>query len=203
VNYNDAARQIHMAVMTLQNATPSKRGSRDAFSRTTRLGASVKAVTTLAPRDAGAGLVDCPYRLGFLLDDVSRLRANYLQRALKSIRLTQSQFRVLVILSRVEHKGMIQTDLAHAMDLGKTTLGGLIDRLEVKSYVCRRPDLNDRRIKRITLTSTGRALISEIRGIVVEMNARIFRGFPAEVSQIENLLFEVKCRLVEMGARCK
>jgi MarR family transcriptional regulator, transcriptional regulator for hemolysin len=127
----------------------------------------------------------------------------HLQRALKSIRLTQSQCRVLVILSGVEPGGMIQTDLAHAMDLGKTTLGGLIDRLEVKRYVCRRPGLKDRRIKWITLTSKGRGLISEIREVVVEMNARVFRRFAVDVAQTEDFLSEVKYRLVEMGARCK
>ena len=37
-------------------------------------------------------------------------------------------------------EGMMQTELARLMDVGKVTLGGLIDRLEASGSLARQPD---------------------------------------------------------------
>ena len=89
-------------------------------------------------------------RLGFLVHDVSRLRRNLIDRFLKPLNVTRSQWWVLAFLSRRD--GMSQVSLAEELDLGKVALGGLIDRLEANSIVERRPDPIDRRVKRVFLT---------------------------------------------------
>ena len=82
-----------------------------------------------------------PFRIGFLVHDVSRLRRTVVDKALKPIGVTRSQWWVLANLSRHDSaEGMMQTELARLMDVGKVTLGGLIDRLEASGYVARRPD---------------------------------------------------------------
>jgi len=103
-------------------------------------------------------------RLGFLVHDVSRLRRSIVDRALKPLGVTRSQWWVLAFLSRAD--GMSQVALAEELDLGKVALGGLIDRLEKTGLVSRRPDEDDRRIKRVFLTKKSHALISEIRNSV-------------------------------------
>jgi DNA-binding MarR family transcriptional regulator len=100
-------------------------------------------------------------RLGFLVHDVSRLRRSTVDRALKPLGVTRSQWWVLAFLSRAD--GMSQVALAEELDLGKVALGGLIDRLEKTGLVSRRPDEDDRRIKRVFLTKKSHALINEIR----------------------------------------
>src|SRR6266404_110024 len=84
-------------------------------------------------------------RLGFLIHDVSRLRRKVVDRVLKPLDVTRSQWWVLAFLSRDD--GMSQVALADELDLGKVALGGLIDRLEAVALVERRPDAVDLRRK--------------------------------------------------------
>ncbi len=100
-------------------------------------------------------------RLGFLVHDVSRLRRRVVDRALKPLGVTRSQWWVLAFLSRSD--GMSQVALADELDLGKVALGQLIDRLEKTGFVMRKADDADRRIKRIHLTRRSHALIARIR----------------------------------------
>jgi MarR family transcriptional regulator, transcriptional regulator for hemolysin len=100
-------------------------------------------------------------RLGFLVHDVSRLRRRVVDRALKPLGVTRSQWWVLAFLSRSD--GMSHVALADELDLGKVALGQLIDRLEKTGFVSRRPDEDDRRVKRIYLTRRSHALIAQIR----------------------------------------
>src|SRR5580692_3618439 len=88
-------------------------------------------------------------RLGFLVHDVSRLRRRVVDRVLKPLDVTRSQWWVLAFLSRSD--GMPQVALADELDLGKVALGQLIDRLEKAGFVSRRADEEDRRVKRAFL----------------------------------------------------
>src|SRR4030088_3041768 len=72
---------------------------------------------------------DHPFRIGFLIHDVSRLRRTIVDKALRPMGVTRSQWWVLANLSRHNGDGMMQTELSKVMDVGKGTLGGLIDRL--------------------------------------------------------------------------
>lgn len=103
-------------------------------------------------------------RLGFLVHDVSRLRRSVVDRALKPLGVTRSQWWVLAFLSRAD--GMSQVSLAEELDLGKVALGGLIARLEKTGLVVRRPDKEDRRVKRVFLTKRSQSLVDEIRANV-------------------------------------
>src|SRR3546814_5768676 len=77
-------------------------------------------------KDLNTGL-----RSGFLIHDVSRLRRVVVDRALKPLGITRSQWRVLAFLSRRD--GMTQTALASDLDLTKVAIGGLLDRMEARS----------------------------------------------------------------------
>ena len=103
-------------------------------------------------------------RLGFLVHDVSRLRRRVVDRALKPLGVTRSQWWVLAFLSRAD--GMSQVALADELDLGKVALGQLIDRLEKTGFVERRLDEIDKRVKRVFLTKRSQTLIARIRDSV-------------------------------------
>ena len=104
-----------------------------------------------------------PFRIGFLIHDVSRLRRTIVDKALRPMGVTRSQWWVLANLSRHNGQGMMQTELAKVMDVGKVTLGGLIDRLEAGGLVKRQPDPTDRRAKRVVMTPKGTKLLAEIQ----------------------------------------
>jgi DNA-binding MarR family transcriptional regulator len=145
-----------------------------------------------------------PLRLGFLLHDVSRLRTTYLDRILRSIGLTHSQCWVLFILSKYDRKGLIMAELSAAMDIGKSTLVGLVDRLESKGYASRKVDDVDRRIKFISLTDKGAEIVLKIQEIISATNAKILRDIPAtDVAIGEEFLSKMKAQLIEMGATSK
>jgi MarR family transcriptional regulator, transcriptional regulator for hemolysin len=142
-----------------------------------------------------------PFRIGFLVHDVSRLRRTVVDKALRPIGVTRSQWWLLSNLSRHDGNGMMQTELARSMEVGKVTLGGLIDRLEASGFVARQPDPQDRRAKRVVLTARGLKLLGEIEGVAKVMNARIMSGIPrAEIARAETVLHRMKQQLIRMDA---
>jgi MarR family transcriptional regulator, transcriptional regulator for hemolysin len=142
-----------------------------------------------------------PFRLGFLIHDVSRLRRTVVDKALRPLGVTRSQWWVLANLSRHNGGGMMQTELSKVMDVGKVTLGGLIDRLEASGYVERQPEPGDRRAKRVVMTPKGIKLLGQIQKVGKVVNARIMTGISAtDILRAENLLHKMKQQLIAMDA---
>ena len=127
------------------------------------------------------------FRLGFLVHDVSRLRRTVVDKALKPLGVTRSQWWVLANLSR-DGNGMMQTELAHVLDIGKVALGGLLDRLEANGYVARRADPDDRRAKRVELTEPGATLLASIQERAALINGEMMVG----IDEAEILLWVVR-----------
>jgi MarR family transcriptional regulator for hemolysin len=151
-----------------------------------------------APRAAKLAEVDnWDARLGFLMHDVSRLRRSVFDEFMKPMGLTRSQWWILAHLSR--HDGMIQSDLANVLDLGKAALGGLLDRLEASQLIERRSDETDRRVKRIYLTTKGTQAIQEMRVKGHEVSERILNGLSLDARRaLADNLALVKANLVAM-----
>lgn len=116
------------------------------------------------------------FRLGFLVHDVSRMRRTFFDQAVKPLGVTRSQWWLLANLSRQNDDGMTQTDLARLMDLGKVTVGGLIDRLEATGHVGRRAHPQDRRVKLVHLTRAGSKVLEQMQIIGKSVNAEIYEG---------------------------
>ena len=150
---------------------------------------------TATPRTKPADAENWDSRLGFLMHDVSRLRRSVFDEFMKPMAMTRSQWWILAHLSR--HDGMIQSDLANVLDIGKAALGGLIDRLEASKFLERRSDDNDRRAKRIYLTSKGTQSILEMRLHNHEMSERILDGLDSEArNALVDMLSLVKKNLL-------
>ena len=142
-----------------------------------------------------------PFRIGFLIHDVSRLRRTVVDNALRPMGVTRSQWWVLANLSRHNGKGMMQTELAKVMDVGKVTLGGLIDRLEASGLVKRQADPSDRRAKRVVMTPKGIKLLADIQEIATEVNARIMNSILRnDIARAETVLYKMKQQLISMDA---
>jgi MarR family transcriptional regulator for hemolysin len=145
--------------------------------------------------------IERPFRLGFLIHDVSRLRRTVFDKALRPLGVTRSQWWVLANLSRHNGGGMMQTELSKVMDVGKVTLGGLIDRLEASGYVERQPEPGDRRAKRVVMTPKGIKLLAQIQKIGKVVNAEIMTGISAnDILRAESLLHKMKQQLIAMDA---
>ena len=132
-------------------------------------------------------------RIGFLVHDVSRMRRTLFDQAMKPLGITRSQWWVLSQLSRHTRTGMLQTELARDLDVGKVTVGGLIDRLEAAGYVTREPDREDRRAKRILVTDRGRTILDQMVAVGRGLNEVILAGLSSEaVAETERCLEAMK-----------
>ncbi|HVF92772.1 MAG TPA: MarR family transcriptional regulator [Sphingomonas sp.] len=117
-----------------------------------------------------------PFRFGFLVHDVSRMRRTLFDDEMKPLGITRSQWSVLAYLSRDTNNGTMQVDLARDMDVGKVTIGGLIDRLEASGHVERRLDACDRRARRIFITEKGFETIRRMQTVGTKLNDRVLEG---------------------------
>jgi MarR family transcriptional regulator for hemolysin len=129
--------------------------------------------------------------LEFLINDVARLLRREFGRRIRDLDLTRSQWWVMVHLIRFD--GYNQTQLAEELEIGKVALGGLLDRLEARGWIERRPDPDDRRAKRVFLTESGRPLIEEMQERARDVHRQMIDGFS----------FEERDQLVDLMARAK
>lgn len=141
--------------------------------------------------------LDSNLRFGFLIHDVSRMRRIVVDRALKPLGITRSQWWVLAFLSRRD--GMTQSALAADLDLTKVAIGGLIDRMESSGFVERRVDGRDARARRIFLTRAGQRLVARIREAVDVVETDITRAVSEEeLEQAGRVLVKIKATLMEL-----
>lgn len=138
-----------------------------------------------------------PYlKIGFLVHDVSRMRRTLFDQRVKELGITRAQWSALSALSRHETEGSIQSDLARELEVGKVTIGGLIDRLETSGIVERRTDAEDRRIRRVFITQKGYDVIENMQSIGRELNSLIMKNITLDqIHLAEEVLHEMKVNL--------
>ena len=138
-----------------------------------------------------------PYlKIGFLVHDVSRMRRTLFDQRVKDLGITRAQWSALSALSRHETEGTIQSDLARELEVGKVTIGGLIDRLETSGIVERRTDAKDRRIRRVFITQKGYDVIEQMQLIGRELNTLIMKDITLDkIHLAEEVLHEMKVNL--------
>lgn len=135
-------------------------------------------------------------KFGFLIHDVSRMRRTFFDQALKPLGITRAQWWALGNISRHADEGMIQTELAHILETGKVSVGGLIDRLEEAELVYRSPDKVDRRVKRIFITDKGFAMLDHIAKVGEMLDTMLFNGISdAELAATADVIARAKVNL--------
>ena len=123
-------------------------------------------------------------RFGFLIHDVSRLRRVVVDRSLKPLGITRSQWWVLAFLSRRD--GMKQTALADDRDGARQVV------------VERRADASDGRARRVFLTKAGAKLVTTIRKSVERVELEILARISEEdLNQAAATLHALKESLLE------
>jgi MarR family transcriptional regulator, transcriptional regulator for hemolysin len=125
---------------------------------------------------------------GFILNDVARLLRTYADYRAAQFGITRAQWAVLVRLDRSE--GLNQSGLAEMLDLQPITLTRLLDKLCDSGLIERRPDPDDRRAKRLFLTSAARPLLEQLGSLGENTMAGALEGVAPEdiermVSQLE------------------
>ena len=135
-------------------------------------------------------------RFPTLMADIHRMFSTSFYRQLKQggINLTRSQWRVITHLK--SHDGLTQSELAERLLIEKAPTGTLIDKLENAGLVERRPDPNDRRVKRVFITQHAAPLLPTIEQVAAELIEVSMDGLSAdEQQQLHQLLNKVHLNL--------
>lgn len=151
-----------------------------------------------APARRPAGASD--FRIGFLVHDVSRLRKTLFDQEMKHLEITRSQWWVLAQLSREGRtEGMLQTELAHIVDVGKVAIGGLISRLEAGGFVVRAVDKSDRRAQRVRITKLGHSVLEQMSSVGRRLNINTFADIPEkDIETTERVLAAMKDNIKQL-----
>lgn len=137
-------------------------------------------------------------RLGFLIHDVSRMRRSAYDQFMKPLGVTRAQWWVLAYLSR--HDGMMQTQLADVLEVGKASLGDVIESLERNGWVERRPDPSDKRAKRVYLTKPAQTLIKRMTMMEDDFNSQILAELTTtERTELHRSLQKIKHALSRLS----
>ncbi|MBD5801557.1 Transcriptional regulator SlyA [Azoarcus sp. Aa7] len=138
-------------------------------------------------------------KLGYLIHDVSRMRRTVFDQLMKPLGITRAQWWVLAHLSR--HDGMAQTQLASMLDVGKASLGSLLDRLEATGFIERRPDATDRRMKRVFLSRSSMQLLEKLVKTESDFNEQILASLSDnDRNELIRMLSSIKDSLLGLGS---
>jgi DNA-binding MarR family transcriptional regulator len=143
-------------------------------------------------------MADGDRNFGWLTTDVARLLRTIFDRRVKALGITRPQWLAIVRLNR--RPGASQSELADMMEIEKAPAGKIVDRLEERGWVERRPDPVDRRINRIFLTELGERVHAVIWPIAQSTVADALVDLTDnDIVHLTQLLSRVKYRLGQMA----
>src|SRR5213082_2203307 len=87
--------------------------------------------------------------------------------------LTPVQFAALVAIHT--HPGIDATRLSAVIAFDRSTLGNVIERLEAKAYIERKPSREDKRVKLLYLTKAGAIVLRDIMASVERAQQRMLQ----------------------------
>jgi DNA-binding MarR family transcriptional regulator len=113
-----------------------------------------------------------------LLTDLARLIRKLADRRARAHGMTRAQW---IILARLRRRpGLIQNELAEILEVEPITVGRLVDRLEARGLVERRPDPADRRVRRLHLTPAAAPVLGEIDEARTAFDAAATQGLTGD-----------------------
>ena len=135
------------------------------------------------------------YQMGFLLSRAAWAMNNYVNRILKEKGLPDISVAYFAVLQALwENDGLSISDLGEKVQLEKSTMTSLIDRMEAAGLLRRDDHPTDRRAYKICLTPRGRELEANLDQVVTEAHDRLTRGIAGKDLQSA---IEVCRRLME------
>ena len=124
---------------------------------------------------------------GYLFRRMQQIAVAIFIEECREFDLTPVQYASLVAIST--HPGIDATRLSAVIAFDRSTLGSVIERLEAKNYVERKPAAGDKRVKLLYLTKAGSSLLRDIIPSVDRAQARMLQPLrPADRKTLLALL---------------
>lgn len=130
---------------------------------------------------------------GFLISQIKQIQGRIFERLLNEAGIGEfngAQGRILYVLWQENNLPIVE--LSRRTGLAKTTLTGMLDRMEKQGQVSRNYDKEDRRQIKITLTEKAQALHDQYECVSAQMNEIFYHHF----SDQEILAFETALRRI-------
>lgn len=139
---------------------------------------------------------DMDNSLGYLIGHAAMRLKIGLRRLFvrQGLDITPEQWVVLFRLH--ERQGLTQSELGDRTVKDKTTVTRILDRLEAKGLVVRRPDARDRRNRRLYLTEAGADTLGALMPLIRDYARDLFADLPAgDRDSLRRILGRVETRL--------
>jgi len=126
------------------------------------------------PNKPAAVTMDAVYtKPGYLFRRMQQIAVAIFVEECRVYDLTPVQYAALVAIRT--HPGIDATRLSAVIAFDRSTLGNVIERLQAKQYIERKPAPEDKRIKLLYLTKSGTALLRDIMPSVDRAQARMLQ----------------------------
>lgn len=136
---------------------------------------------------------------GFLITKIKQIQGRVFEKLLSEYGISEfngAQGRILFVLW--EKDDIPIRELSEKTGLAKTTLTGMLDRLEKSRNIVRRFDPADRRAVRIQLTEKARSLQKKYDEVSAKMNEIFYGGFSDdEILDFEKTLGKILENLIK------
>jgi len=143
------------------------------------------------PNKQAAVTMDAVYsKPGYLFRRMQQIAVAIFVEECKAYDLTPVQYAALVAIRT--HPGIDATRLSAVIAFDRSTLGNVIERLQAKQYIERKPAPEDKRVKLLYLTRSGTALLRDIMPSVDRAQARMLQPLkPADRKALLALLTQL------------
>jgi DNA-binding MarR family transcriptional regulator len=132
-------------------------------------------------------------RLAYLFKHAARLMSELHVEALAPFDIDARDLGVLLAIDSIEPAS--QQQIAQRLGVDRTTMVAMIDALEAKGIIARRPDTEDRRRNVVELTPTGQDILHQAIAASDAAEAELLAPLgPEESEQLRDLLARVLAR---------
>ena len=123
---------------------------------------------------------------GYMINSLAREMNACLYRSFREngFEITPQQWAVLNRLWEME--GLHQSKLAEKTTKNRHNMTMILKQLEIKGFVEKRSDTRDKRLQRIYLTKSGKALKEKLIPIATDIIEKLFRGVASQDMEVLN-----------------
>jgi DNA-binding MarR family transcriptional regulator len=130
---------------------------------------------------------EAPSSVGFLLSQLGFVLARRFQQVMVPLGLEPRQFLLMRLVTFNE--GKTQQALGEALNIPASRMVAIVDELEQRGLLERRPDPADRRVRRLYVTAEGRRLLDRALEAAMAHEQRVSAPLsPGERAQLLDLL---------------
>src|SRR5467141_4781490 len=142
--------------------------------KTTRRSRTPRRSASPMPNKTPPVTMDAVYtKPGYLFRRMQQIAVAIFVEECRAYDLTPVQYAALVAIRT--HPGIDATRLSAVIAFDRSTLGSVIERLEAKVLIARKPAREDKRVKLLHLTKKGSALLRNIVPLVDRAQARMLQ----------------------------